>query len=238
MPIWKFFAIYGIFLSWLTNRCFATARSELDLLLGIFILEGSLTTLIATIFSYQRTYSLILGKNEDGTFPYWSYALFWPIHFFVWIVSNYLDIYFFRKKEETHYTEVHPKCFIGGIHSHTYNELNRPTTVIVDMTCEFSRKIRSEYYLVLPTWDGTPPTVQQVNEGVRFLMTHREKGSVLIHCGYGRGRSAVMMVCYLVAAGYHGTWEEAFAHMKKMRPRVHLNKEMSQVVIAWQKQRS
>jgi len=173
---------------------------------------------------------------EHFLFGHISY--FGQFIFFVWIVANYLDIYFFRKKEETHYTEVHPNCYIGGIHSHQHPVLNKSTTVIVDMTCEFSRKISSDHYLVLPTWDGTPPSIQQLNEGIKFLLLNREKGSILIHCGYGRGRSAVMMVCYLVAAGYHGTWEEAFAHMQKLRPRVHLNKEMSEVVIAWQKQKS
>jgi len=238
MPIWKFFLFYGFFLTWLTYRFFVTAKSQSDIILGFSMFQGTITTFVATVFAYQRKYSWILGKNSNGTFPYWSYILFWPIHIFVWIVSNYLDIYFFRKRGETHYTEVHPKCYIGGIHAHTHSELNRPTTVIVDMTCEFSRKIHTEYYLMLPTWDGTPPTVQQLNEGIDFLLKHKEKGVILIHCGYGRGRSAVMMVCYLVAAGYHGTWEEAFAHMKKLRPRVNLNKEMSEVVIAWQKQRS
>jgi len=115
--------------------------------------------------------------------------------------------------------------------------INTKSTVVLDVTNEFSKKMDSEFYLTIPTWDGTPSSVTQLNSGIEFLLKNQKKGPILIHCGYGRGRSALMMVCYLVAAGYYNNWEESFKYLKETRPRVRLGSEMKEMAIAWEKQR-
>ena len=43
------------------------------------------------------------------------------------------------------------------------------------------------------------PTVDEIEKAVAFIKTFREKQqSVYVHCKAGRGRSAFLVVCYLV----------------------------------------
>lgn len=74
--------------------------------------------------------------------------------------------------------------------------------------------------LYLPTMDYHSPTTQDMVAGVRFMREQIASGKkVLVHCKAGRGRSATLVVCYLMAA--HGlSADEAFARTKKARSHV------------------
>ncbi len=74
--------------------------------------------------------------------------------------------------------------------------------------------------LCTPTLDFTPPTLEDVERAVAFVETHRDRGeTVYIHCKAGRGRSATVALCWLVA--HRGmTPEQAQAHLETVRPHV------------------
>ena len=54
--------------------------------------------------------------------------------------------------------------------------------------------------LRIPTLDyDSTPTVDEIENAIAFIKTFREKQqSVYVHCKAGRGRSAFLVVCYLV----------------------------------------
>jgi atypical dual specificity phosphatase len=74
-------------------------------------------------------------------------------------------------------------------------------------TCEEYAGPRAAYekfgieQLRVPTVDFTHPSLEHVEQAVTFISRHAEKGgSVLVHCKAGRGRSATVALCYLIAS--------------------------------------
>lgn len=73
--------------------------------------------------------------------------------------------------------------------------------------------------LHLPTVDFVPPTDEFVQRGVDFIETHRARGGkVYVHCKAGRGRSATIVLCYLVARGH--TLQSGMELMLQKRPQI------------------
>ena len=74
--------------------------------------------------------------------------------------------------------------------------------------------------LRLPTIDFTAPSLEHLKRGVAFIEQYVSAGQgVYVHCKAGRGRSATMMLCWLVATK-DMTPEEAYAFLLKKRPHV------------------
>lgn len=75
--------------------------------------------------------------------------------------------------------------------------------------------------LYLPTVDFTAPRLQDIERGVKFIERHVAEGTgVYIHCKAGRGRSATIVVCWLIAAKAM-TPEQAQRFLSQKRPHVH-----------------
>ena len=74
--------------------------------------------------------------------------------------------------------------------------------------------------LHVPTIDFTPPTLESVCQSVRFIEQQvADGGKVYVHCKAGRGRSATIAICWLMAA--HGmTIDEAQQRLLERRPHV------------------
>ena len=73
--------------------------------------------------------------------------------------------------------------------------------------------------LHLPTTDFVPPSYEDVVRGVAFIDAHiRRGGKVYIHCKAGRGRSATVAICYLIARGH--TPESGQKLLQEKRPQV------------------
>jgi len=73
--------------------------------------------------------------------------------------------------------------------------------------------------LHLPTVDFVPPTDEFVRRGVDFIEAHRAKGGkVYVHCKAGRGRSATIVLCYLVERGH--SIQSGMDLMLKQRPQI------------------
>lgn len=73
--------------------------------------------------------------------------------------------------------------------------------------------------LHLPTLDATCPTLEDLARAVAFIgakVKADPSAKVLIHCKGGRGRAALVCLCYLVAKGRKGM-RETFADMRDRR---------------------
>jgi len=85
--------------------------------------------------------------------------------------------------------------------------------------------------LYLPISDFTPPSLDEVRAGVAFIQRHAAAGrKVYVHCKAGRGRSATIVLCYLVAKGL--TPEQGQALILEKRP--HANRRLAQRAVVRQ----
>ena len=73
--------------------------------------------------------------------------------------------------------------------------------------------------LYLPTTDFTPPRLEDIQKAVAFMQAQVARGhKVYVHCKAGRGRSATLVLCYLIAKGL--TPAQAEALLLEKRPHV------------------
>jgi atypical dual specificity phosphatase len=79
--------------------------------------------------------------------------------------------------------------------------------------------VRGMEQLHLPTLDFCSPTAEDIERGVRYIGEARGRGKVYVHCKAGRGRSATVALCYLMASRGWGI-VEAYAHLRAARPHV------------------
>lgn len=81
--------------------------------------------------------------------------------------------------------------------------------------------------------DYAPLTSQQIEEGVAFLADQLANGeTVYVHCKAGRGRSAAIVIAYLMQ--YQGfTLDDAIAFVKERRPQINLNQEQRQALVTY-----
>ncbi|MBK9120829.1 MAG: dual specificity protein phosphatase family protein [Phycisphaerales bacterium] len=74
--------------------------------------------------------------------------------------------------------------------------------------------------LHLPTVDFHPPSLEAMQRGLEFIRQFVQAGSgVYVHCKAGQGRSATLVVGYLMAA-YGLTPRAAYARVREVRPHV------------------
>lgn len=110
-------------------------------------------------------------------------------------------------------------------------ELQRAGVGAVVNTCREWRGPVEEYCaagieeLYLPITDFTEPSLEEVRAAVAFIQRQAAAGKkVYVHCKAGRGRSATIVLCYLVAKGL--TPEQGQALILEKRP--HANRKLAQ----------
>lgn len=91
-------------------------------------------------------------------------------------------------------------------------------------TCEEYAGPSEEYerlgieQLYLPTVDFLPPSFEAINRAVDFIDRHRAAGhAVYVHCKAGRGRSATIVLCWLMR--HHGMTPDEAQHFMQQRRR-------------------
>ena len=77
--------------------------------------------------------------------------------------------------------------------------------------------------LWLPTVDFTPPTLVDIQRAIDFIKKHQTAGGkVYVHCKAGRGRSATVVLCWLMyRRGL--TPDQAALYLAKQRPHINRN---------------
>lgn len=119
-------------------------------------------------------------------------------------------------------SEVTPNLAIGGQHNRrgVRRLRERGYTAVVNMRRESddrAKGIALDRYLYLPTIDNTPPTIEHLRDGARFIGDEIARGGkVYVHCWEGVGRAPTMAAAYLVSTGM--TTGDAWAHIRAVRP--------------------
>ena len=81
-------------------------------------------------------------------------------------------------------------------------------------------------YLHLPTVDYSSPKLQQVEKGVSFIADQAKLGhKTYVHCKAGRGRSATLAICWLIAK-HDMAPEQAQSLLIEQRP--HINRHLEE----------
>ena len=71
--------------------------------------------------------------------------------------------------------------------------------------------------LHLPTTDWTPPSLDDLKSGVKFISEEIEQGGkVLVHCHWGVGRAVTMGAAYLISTGL--SVDDSLAKIRSVRP--------------------
>lgn len=102
---------------------------------------------------------------------------------------------------------------------------------VVNMCAEYKGRLKALEaadikQLWLPTPDFTPPAADDLRRGVEFIQASLADGrKVYVHCKAGRGRSATVVLCYLVVVRGM-TPEQAQQHLLTIRP--HVNRRIDQ----------
>lgn len=119
-------------------------------------------------------------------------------------------------------SQITPHLHVGGQYRRRGWRLleKRGIAAVVNLRTEFDDKaagIAPDRYLYLPAIDDTPPTLEQLGEGVAFIAEEVAQGrGVYIHCGAGVGRAPTMAAAYLVSTGLAP--DEAWARIRSVRP--------------------
>lgn len=81
-------------------------------------------------------------------------------------------------------------------------------------------------HLQIVATDLEPLTQEQIEQGVEFIHQQVKQGKrVYVHCKAGRGRSASIVVCYLLKYGDFATVDEAIAFVQQRRRQISINAE-------------
>jgi len=112
-------------------------------------------------------------------------------------------------------------CSYPRSDSHWQELVKANVRVVVNLHEEAHAHERLERYAIrdvhLPVRDFTPPTQDQLSDGVDAIQTALSEGQrVAVHCGAGLGRTGTLIACYLVSSGLSA--DEAIARIRALRP--------------------
>jgi protein-tyrosine phosphatase len=152
-------------------------------------------------------------------------ALSGPLHALLYVRSRIGD--HGRLPPVRRLTQITDKVFLGGqVNLLGWRKLQSwGVGALVNMRVEWDDRrfgIHTPHYLWLPTIDGTPPAVEQLIQGVRFMRQQIAEGrGVYVHCAAGFGRAPSQVAAYLMASGF--SLEEAIHFITVRRPIIHLS---------------
>ncbi|EER15984.1 conserved hypothetical protein [Perkinsus marinus ATCC 50983] len=178
---------------------------------------------------HRTTGSLNVGRT----------VLLWPFFLFQWC---YVSIAFLIHltiasgwNPADSSAEVASGLFVGDIMASAFDN---SWDAVLDITNELPRLSSSQNYHCIPTWDGTAPTVQQLDEACDYIGSlvkkKNENAHILIHCAHGKGRSVTVTTAVLVGLGIEPDWRSAYSRVRAHRRQAHLNRVMQQRLEDWE----
>ncbi len=173
-----------------------------------------------------------LGKRADGTRGWVAWLLFAP-YLMTSRLSFDLVLVFSRGKP---FAVVAPNLAFGR--RLTDAEAKRIDFVsVLDVAAEFAEVRafrRRPGYCSLPVFDITAPTPAQLRIAVDWLRGAVARGPVYVHCALGHGRSACVVLAYLLATGVVTTVAEGMKLLRERRPKVKLTRSQREAAGAFE----
>lgn len=97
---------------------------------------------------------------------------------------------------------------------------------VLDLAGEFPEE-RSQRelpgYRSLPVLDATAPTEDELRSAVAWIAEAIGAGPVYVHCALGHGRSACVVIAYLLSVGAVDTVAEGVRLLRSLRPGIRLH---------------
>ena len=174
-----------------------------------------------------------LFKTPQGKLKMVPRFFTWPYLFF-----EFTGWRRYRKDaREPLFEEVRPGLFLGAriIEADLPALESAGISAVLDLVGEFKAPaaVRGPAYIyaAIPTLDGTSPTLPELELGARFIKEALAAGrKILVHCTFGHGRSAAMVVAALLLMGEAPTVEDAFGILRKLKRRIWLSREQKRML--------
>ena len=166
--------------------------------------------------------------KSDGGIARSAWFVLWPC-----LVGHWLSHAYYRRQCRP-YDELEPGVWIGRrlTRREAALAIDQGVTGVLDLAAELDevRAFTRLRYRSLPVLDLTAPTLEQLDEGVRFIRSASRRGIVYVHCKIGYSRTAAVAAAYLLATGRARTTDEALAILRRTRPSIVVRPEAERAV--------
>ncbi len=162
-----------------------------------------------------------LGKRPDGRIAAWAWVIWWP-----YLAVNLAAMWMLsRLSAQAPIAEVVPNLFFGRRLAASETK-QFSGDHILDLTAEFAEtrefRIRAGYSS-LPILDATAPHLDQLRSATEWLDTAISSGPTFVHCAQGHGRTACVILAYLVSRGHVASIADGLQLLRQYRPSVQIN---------------
>ncbi len=164
-----------------------------------------------------------LGKRPDGRISMWAWFLWLP-----YLSVNLLAMWILaRVSRQPAIAEVLPNLFFGRRLAASETRMFGGNHIL-DLTAEFAepREFRNRTgYSSLPILDATAPRLDQLRSSTEWLDSAIASGPTFVHCAQGHGRTACIVLAYLVSRGHVASIAEGIQLLRQYRPSVQINRD-------------
>ena len=160
----------------------------------------------------------VFGKRADGRLPLDRWLLLFPYVGLAWLSWAVVRLV----TSEPACSEVAPGLWVSR--RPVARVLPPDAELVVDLTCELwePRSVRRHPgYVCEPTLDERFPPEDRAAELIRRLAPLR--GTVVIHCAQGHGRSAALAAAVIVARAMASDIDDARRRIAAVRPRIRIH---------------
>ena len=187
----------------------------------LFLLWPAAAYLLLAVV-YARFGATALQKQASGQHAFAASLLLWPCR-----LGAYLNMRIWLRKQELS-AEVMP----GKVHIGSIRALGAFQAAL-DVCAELPAKSWPENYVSLPMLDMVPPSAVELAQAADHLqnLIDRKNGPVLVCCALGYGRSAAVVLTWLLRHGGFVDLQEAVALLKQVRPKMVLPLEVKAAVL-------
>ena len=179
-------------------------------------------SLSVVAFAYLTGNAAVFQKQTDGRLSTAATVLLLP-----YLAGVRLNMaYWLRGKEKT--ARVRDDVLIGSI-----SGISDDLPAVLDVCAEYPRPRYRGAYCALPLLDMVAPSENDLMQAALLLEALRRKhGKVLTCCALGYGRSAAVVLTWLLAFGGCRDLAQATAELKQARPQMVLPPETAKAVEA------
>src|SRR5262245_26690411 len=170
-------------------------------------------------YAYFTNRTAVFGKAQDGTLAPLSVLALLPHLLQVW---GFFALKLAGLRREPCHHRVAPDIVLGR--KPRAHELPDDCDLVVDLTAEFAADpviVATRRYRSLPILNRHVPSDAEFKALLDEL--ERFQGTLYVHCGAGRGRSAMVVAALLVLRGAAADALDAERQLRALRPGVRLH---------------